>query len=122
MRTPAAVTRARPLVAGTRTIVRLLPTVSVPMTVAAALLSVVSAVSPAVGVVALLMYAAGQIWAIGTIIALVTSSAFGMLTPDIVYLRELALTAPPAKEVHVFGLGRWLEDRFTSLSRRKLDA
>lgn len=77
--------------------------------------------SPVAGVIALAVFVIAQVLAIGTIINLVTSSAFGMLTPEIVYLRELAMTAPPAKEVRIFGLGSWLDARFTALARRKLD-
>lgn len=77
--------------------------------------------SPVAGVIALAVFVIAQVLAIGTIINLVTSSAFGMLTPEIVYLRELTMTAPPAKEVRIFGLGSWLDARFTALARRKLD-
>jgi ATP-binding cassette subfamily B protein len=84
--------------------------------------AVVLVLAPVAGVVAALVFLAAQVWSTGTIIALVTSSAFGMLTPDIVYLRELAMTAPPAKEVRVFGLGPWLDDRFGRLAGAKLDA
>ena len=98
-----------------------LPWAFVPRLQSLLAIALLTAVIPWVGIVALVVFAISQVMAVGTVIDLVTSSAFGMFSPDLVYLRELPLSGPPAKEVRVFGLGAWVEQRFAVAGRRKLD-
>jgi ATP-binding cassette subfamily B protein len=63
--------------------------------------------APLLAVVVLTLWMVGQVVVVATVLGTVASSAIGALDPDVLYLRDLVLTPPAAKEMRVFGLGRW---------------
>jgi ATP-binding cassette subfamily B protein len=76
---------------------------------------------PLLGLATLVAWMLSQLLAMSSVLRLVTSSAFGFQSADIVYQRELVLSGAPAKEVRIFGLSGWLNERFTGLARAKLN-
>ncbi len=81
---------------------------------------VIAVWSPLLALVVLVLWAVGQVVVIATVLGTVASSAIGTLGPEVLYLRDLVLTPPAAKEVRVFGLGGWAAERFESLARARI--
>ena len=52
----------------------------------------------------------------------IMSTVASFVTPEVAYLRDVVLTPAAAKEVRIFGLGRWLTDRVSSILGSQLDS
>ena len=77
--------------------------------------------APEVTAVLFILYILSQVSAVGVTFRMVAASAFTMHDPAITYLRDLVLTPPAAKEMRIFGLGSWFQDRYMKLTSKKAD-
>ncbi len=83
-------------------------------------LGVLAWFEPALAAVALVVWALAQLLLISVTIRLVLGAANSMMSPEVLYLRDLVQGPAAAKEVRVFGLGRWFSDRFLTLTTERM--
>ncbi len=75
---------------------------------------------PPLAVLALVVWAVAQLYLVAVTLRLVMGAASSMMSPEVVYLRDLVQTGSAAKEIRVFGLSPWFGGRFLDLTRERM--